>query len=311
MKKIVPGILLAVLACTWASAESSVWKAEKDGSVIYLGGTCHFLRDSDYPLPPEFDQAYKASEVIVFETDLGKFTDMAVQQKLLAKTIYTDGSTVEQHLSAQAYGELKAYCQSNGIPMQVLGQFKPAMLMMTLMVMELKKAGATQKGVDMFFHEQAGRDGKTIEGLETADQQIDYLVTMAGSNENEFVSYSIRDMVGVKEQFALLADTWRKGDAKALDELMISDLKSKLPNLYRRLITDRTGNWLPSIDAYQKTPRTEFVLVGVAHLVGPDGMVEALGKRGYQVEKVQAAPPVAGPAEGTPAAAPQPPLPQN
>jgi uncharacterized protein YbaP (TraB family) len=35
-----------------------------------------------------------------------------------------------------------------------------------------------------------------------------------------------------------------------------------------------------------KAPRTEFILVGAAHLVGPDGIIEALKKKGYQVDKL-------------------------
>ncbi len=40
------------------------------------------------------------------------------------------------------------------------------------------------------------------------------------------------------------------------------------------------------IDAYQKTPQTEFILVGVGHLVGQDGIIEALRKRGYKVTRL-------------------------
>jgi len=67
---------------------------------------------------------------------------------------------------------------------------------------------------------------------------------------------------------------------------MLAELKTQPPKLYKKLITDRNRNWLPLIDAYQKSPRTEFILVGVGHLVGPDGIVEALKKKGYKVEKL-------------------------
>jgi uncharacterized protein YbaP (TraB family) len=40
------------------------------------------------------------------------------------------------------------------------------------------------------------------------------------------------------------------------------------------------------IDAYQKTLEKEFILVGAGHLVGPDGIVKALRKKGYKVEKL-------------------------
>jgi uncharacterized protein len=286
MKRVILSIAMVVFACTWASAESSVWKAQKDNSVIYLGGTCHILRETDYPLPPEFEKAYKASEIVVFETDLAKLQDPATQQKLLTQAMYTDGSTIDKHLSAQTYDELRTYCESNNIPLKAFSQFKPSMLMVTLTFMEFMKMGVTQQGVDQFFYGLANKDKKGVEGLETVDEQINYILSMADGNEDEFVTYSIKDLKTIKQQFKILADAWRKGDTEKLDALMVSEIKTRQPKLYKKLITDRNRNWLPLIDAYQKTPRTEFILVGVGHLVGPDGIIETLKKKGYKVDKL-------------------------
>ena len=286
MKRVIVGIVLVLFVCTGAGAESSVWKAQKGTTVIYLGGACHVLREADFPLPPEFDQAYKASQVVVFETDLGKLQEQAAQQKLLAKAMYSDGSTVDKHLSAKAYAELSAYAQTNDIPLRAFGRFKPSMLMTTLTLLELMKLGITQQGVDNVYYERATSDKKVVEGLETVDQQIDYVVSMADGNEDAFVDYSIEDMKTFKEQFDLLAGAWRTGDAVKLDELMAGELRTRQPQIYKKLIVDRNRNWMPVIDAYQKTRRTRFVLVGVAHLVGPDGLIEALRKKGYKVDKL-------------------------
>ena len=286
MKRGILSLTMVFFVCTWASAESSVWKAQKDECVIYLGATCHILRQADYPLPPEFDKAYRASEIVVFETDIGKLQDPSMQQKLLEKAMYADGSTVDKHLSAQTYGELSAYCEANGIPLEALKQFKPSMLMVTLTVMELMKLGVAQQGVDLFFYGLANKDKKIVEGLETVEEQINYVVSMADGNEDEFVTYSLNDMKTIKQQFEVLANAWRKGDAEKLDELMVTELKTKLPKLYKKLITDRNSKWLPLIDAHMKTPQTEFILVGAGHLVGPEGIIEALKKMGYIVDKL-------------------------
>jgi uncharacterized protein len=286
MKQVILTIALIVLTCTWASAESSVWKTQKGTSVMYLGGTFHILRDSDFPLPPEFDKAYKASDIVVFETDIAQLQDPMTQLKFMAKGIYADGSTIDKHLSPKTYGELSAFCKSSGIPLQSFSQFKPSMLMTTLTVLELMRLGANQQGVDLFYQGQANKDKKTVEGLENVDEQIDYIVSMADGDEDEFVTYSLKDLKTIRKQFETLAAAWRTGDADKLDKLMSADLKTQQPKLYKKLITDRNRNWLPLIDAYQKTPHTRFILVGAAHLVGPDGIIESLKKKGYKVEKL-------------------------
>lgn len=47
---------------------------------MYVGGTIHILRQSDFPLPAEFEKAYSLSNMLVFESDMGKANDPSTQQ---------------------------------------------------------------------------------------------------------------------------------------------------------------------------------------------------------------------------------------
>jgi uncharacterized protein YbaP (TraB family) len=153
-------------------------------------------------------------------------------------------------------------------------------------MMELEKMGVSQQGVDQFFYGLAVKEKKVIEHLESVDAQLDYMISMADGIEDDFVSYSLKDMATLQQQFAALVSAWRAGDTAKLDALMVADLKTRQPQLYKKLITDRNSTWLPIIDAYQKAPGTRFVLVGAGHLVGPDGIIEALRKNGYKIEQL-------------------------
>jgi uncharacterized protein YbaP (TraB family) len=279
-------VLFMLLCCSAALAESSVWKAEKNGAVIYLGGTIHLLRHSDYPLPTEFDKAYKAADLVMYETDIGLLNDPATQMKLLAQGVYGDGSTVDKHLSPKVYAELSSYCQVNGIPLQQFSRFRPAMLMTILTMLELKKLGITEEGVDAHYFARAKKERKPVKWLETADEQLGYLVASADGHEDEFVSYSLKDLQETSELLEVLTAAWRKGDGNRIDVAMVAEMKTAAPYIYKKLLLERNRNWLPIILAEQKPPKTLFILVGIAHLVGPDGLVESLKKSGYKVEKL-------------------------
>jgi len=286
MKKIILGFAVGIFACTWATAESSVWKVQKDNAVMYLGGTCHVLRQSDFPLPAEFDKAYKATARLVFETDLSKLQDPATQHLMMSKAMYTDGTTLDTYLSPEVYRLLGKYCASNSIPIDGLKQFKASMVIVTITAMELMKLGISQEGVDLFFHKLATQDKKAIEKLETVEEQISFITEMGKGEEDAFVRYSLSEIKNIKTDFEALLTAWKKGDEKKLDEMMIAELKTKTPKVYKQLITDRNENWLPKIEAFGKTPEKEFILVGVGHLVGPDGLLATLKKKGYTVEKL-------------------------
>ncbi len=76
MKKIVAIIFL--LSVFYLYAETSVWKISKGDAITYLGGTVHILRESDYPLPEAFNEAFEQSSTIVFEiTDSNDILDEA------------------------------------------------------------------------------------------------------------------------------------------------------------------------------------------------------------------------------------------
>jgi uncharacterized protein YbaP (TraB family) len=286
MKKILLGMVLVLAVNTQAQAESSVWRLRRGESVLYLAGSCHLLRQADFPLPPEFEQAYRDSAVVVFETDIGKFNDPETQRKLLAKAAYGDGSTLDQHLSASTFHLLHEYCTSHGLPLTTLIKLKPAMVALTLTTFELAGMGVAQEGADTFLYKLAVNDHKGHVGLETIDQQIEFVTTLGEGDEDNFIAYALRDIATIRQDYEALLAAWKIGDANKLDELTLREFKREFPMIYRKLITARNENWLPMLEAYLATPEKELVLVGAAHLVGADGIIESLRRKGYTVEKL-------------------------
>ena len=286
MKKILLSLFMVLFFYTYSQAESSVWKVQKGNSVMYVGGTVHILRQTDFPLPAEFEKAYSLSDMLVLETDIGKMNETSTQQLLMSKAMYSDGSTLEQHISAEAYNMLNEYSSSNDIPLEQLKMFKPQVIAVMMATIELAKFGVVQEGVDMFFYKSATNDKKVIEGFETIEEQIDFLLGMGKGNEDKFIAYTLEDLKSTKENYEIMVDSWKKGDAEKLYELIVDDIKTKSPDLYKNILTDRNDNWLPVIEKYFENQKTEFILVGAAHVVGPDGIIKQLSRKGYKVEKL-------------------------
>ncbi|MCP4581583.1 MAG: TraB/GumN family protein [candidate division Zixibacteria bacterium] len=285
MKKTIISLVLCLLMAAPALCETSVWIAQTDSSVTYIGGTIHFLRETDLPLPPEFDKAYAESEVLVFETDLTQLNSPAFEPALTANATYTDGRTLDSVLSNEAYIKLEEYCTENSIPVADINQFKPWMIMMMFMGMEMQKRGIFQEGVDAFYYNKAMADLKSVEKLETVIEQIEVITTMGDGNESEFIIYSIDDLIKLDELFDKLVAAWKTGDMEGLGDMFVNDVKREFPKLYKSLFVDRNNKWVPKIERFLADPKTEFVLVGTGHLVGEDGVITQLIKLGYKVEK--------------------------
>jgi uncharacterized protein len=253
-----------------------------------LGGTCHLLRQSDYPLPEGYNQAYQNADMLAFETQIGQLQTPQFQQTLMQRSVYTDGTTLDKVLSAATYSQLEAACAKAGIPLAQLNSFKPFMVFLTLLGLEFQKIGiSSEAGVDLYYFNKAGADGKRVDGLEPVEDQLNFTTTMSDGIEDRFITHGLQDLKRVHQLFEELISAWREGDEAKLYQFFIKDMQNDFPKLYKKLLTDRNLNWMPRITHYLNTPEKEFILVGVAHLVGPEGIIAQLKKKGYKVSKVE------------------------
>jgi uncharacterized protein len=286
MKNLLVGIIFNLILCMQAAAGTSLWKVQLHNSVTYIGGTCHILRKSDYPLPEEFVKAYEDSDIIVFETQLEELNSPKAQEMIIKKGLYTDGLSLDKVLSPRTYDFLKNYCEESGIPVLSMNKLKPSMVVLTLLGLELQKLGVNQTGVDHYFYHMATTQGKKIEGLESVTKQIEFVVSMGEGNEDDFIEHSIKDLKKTRQILNELIPAWRQGDEDKLYQLYIAPMKTDYPNLYSTLIAERNREWLPKIKRYLQTSQNEFILVGVGHLVGTDGIIDHLKRSGYIINKL-------------------------
>ena len=280
-------VLCALPLSTHAFAQSSVWVATKDSHNVYLGGTVHLLRPSDFPLPTPFETAYQASQQLYFETDISGLSDMSVQARLLKELSYQGDKSLRTVLDESTYQALSDFLKTIGLPIQMLEKFKPGMIVSTLQVLEFQKMGFTPQGVDAYFNARAIGDGKALGELEPIDAQIGYLSAMGEGNESEFIRLSLEDLDEMETSMNQMIDAWRSGNDQSLDALFVNDMKEGYPELYESLLVQRNLNWMPIIESMFSDPDTEFVLVGAAHLVGEGGLLNMLRNKGYEIRQLE------------------------
>ena len=268
-----------------ASAETSVWKVSSGDSEIYLGGTFHLLRATDFPLPEEFYEAYQDSMHLVFETDIGMMEGPGAQQMIMSKGML-QGKTLTDVLSPETYQALSNACSNIGIPIDALAGFKPSIVVVTIAVGEMQKIGLTQEGVDMHFYKRGKEDGKEMFFLEKVEEQIDFICAMGEGNEDEFVSKSLDELDQAKSELEHMIGLWKNGDRAGLNEYTNAAMKEEYPDLYKSLLVDRNKQWMPLIQTLLDSEEKEFVLVGASHLVGEEGLLTQLEKFGCTVKQL-------------------------
>lgn len=269
------------------SAQTSVWKVTRGDSMLYLGGTCHVLRASDFPLPAEFDHAYAAATAIYFETDLKRVDSPEMQQIVLTRGVFPEGTTLETSLSAEAWAVVQTYCEKKGMPPARIAPLRPWLFTVMVAQMELQKLGVTAEGVDLRYFRQATADAKTIGELETFERHIDFITAMGAGRESEMIVHTLEDLDRAAAELPALLSAWRSGDLAKIETLLIAELREKFPDLHQQLLVQRNHDWMPVITRLLATPETEFVLAGVGHMAGPDGLIALLQASGCTVEQIK------------------------
>jgi len=263
-----------------------IWKVEKGSEVVYIGGTIHLLRESDYPLPEEFLDAFANADILVLEADMGQLESLEVQQKIMAGATYPPGEGLDQVLSKEAYDALAEYCQQNGLPVAAMNQFKPSLVSLTILGLEMQKLGlSVEFGIDINFYQRAVSEGKDLIYIETIDEQIAYILVMGEGQESEYMLKVLSDLHKMPEQFEDMIQYWKTGDDDKMEDLILAEFMEEYPELYESLIKERNERWLPQIEALFLTEEDELVLVGAGHLIGEEGIITMLKERGYSVEK--------------------------
>lgn len=286
LKKILLATLL-LASCLSLSAKSFVWKIESNGNTLYLGGTLHILRPSDLPLPAEYEMAYLDSGTLVFETDL-QALDLPETQQLIVQHGRLKGSTLKKSISEATYAELEKRCLAAGLPIAAFAQFKPSIVAITLVAIELQKMGITEEGVDKRFFTRGLKDGRKVEILETVEEQIQFICAMGEGQADDFIAQTLQDLDQTAELMPELIEAWKTGDSEALREGFIDTMKTDYPKLYQDLLVTRNENWMPKIKELLATEETEFILVGTAHLLGEDGLLATLESLGCTIEQLDA-----------------------
>jgi uncharacterized protein len=291
MKKITLALLMALgMNAAYAEApKPMLWKVSDADNSLYLLGSFHLLKESDYPLAKSTDAAFEDAEQLYFEISAEEANNPALGQKMAQAALRTDGKTLQSSLPEKTWKQFEAYAAERKLPAANFQNFEPWFVTLMLSVMEMQKMGLNPAlGLDKHFMDRAAKAGKVTKGLETGESQISMLDSMTPTEQQQQLQDMLDDSANMKKEIEQLHDTWRKGDDKTLFDEMAMEMKKQYPELYQSINPKRNNAWMPKLEALLKDNAKDdiMVVVGALHLIGEDGVVKMLSDKGYKVERV-------------------------
>ena len=283
-------VLLAMLwlgaaAHVRADEKSLLWKVSKGSSSVYVLGSIHYLRSENYPLKKAILDAFETSKRLVLEIDLNATSGQAAQRLMLEKALFRDGTSLPQNISAETYQLAAERATQLGIDMGIFNPMKPWFAAINLIAIKLKALGLDpRRGVDQYLAGEAKRRGKPISGLETLDFQIGLLDQLSKQNQEAMLRETVSELDLLDRNIDEIVRSWMEGDETVLAKLLLAGMVD-FPEIHQKVIVERNRRWVPEIEKLLEQGSGALIVVGAAHLVGRDGVIEMLKTKGYSVEK--------------------------
>ncbi|MBO4872208.1 MAG: TraB/GumN family protein [Lachnospiraceae bacterium] len=277
-----------------------------NGHSLWLLGTIHVGDERTAHLPQEIYDALLSSDALAVEIDI---TDMENRldedDELLnayqTSTVYTDGTTVYDHLEEEVADKLELALKKYGGDIIANVLFYNAATLGTLIEQETLEQGrmlSYNRGVDQQLIKLAKDSGIEVWDVEDYAEHI----ALLGGFSEELQALILEETIdmgryasnlGTKELF----DAWCRGNEEELsgeleeenqeDEELTPEEQALVDEYNEGMMRKRNAEMVEKVKEYLDGDKTVFFAVGLAHLLDQeDGLLKCLREAGYTVERV-------------------------
>jgi uncharacterized protein YbaP (TraB family) len=298
-----------------AASKGFLWVTKSGNNTVYMLGSIHLASTDIYPFSQDILKAYQSSDALGVELNL---YDAEGPQKIMELGIYTDGTTLKDHVSADTYQKAVEFAALFGYSEELISLLKPWYIYISFAALTTTDSGdlndaaqAAALGIDFNLTTNALLYGKPVLELEGYEYQGQVLDSFSDGLQEFLLNGTIdaiNDLLAGKESgdaesLELALDLWRDGDADTFKQL--NSLEDEYPEIYSqeeaaaekalmdefidKLITQRDKRMADYIDNLLKAEggATYFIIVGSAHYISDYSVLDILKDKGYEITQIK------------------------
>jgi len=283
---LVPKVATAATCCVWRVANAK--------APCYLVGTMHALTSRDFPLAAGYKQALRDSKRLVFEFKPDRKSDF--DRKFAAAQAYPPGDDIRRHVHPKTWQIITVNFSRAGLfgkPGRIgdtylahgIQQLRPWAIAYQFYPIRGYNDFHGEYGVDNYFAAEGRRSGKELAGLETDDEHVEVLRGMNDIESELMLLDAITHREKARADLKQLHAAWKKGDGPAVWALH-QRFRNLNPGADVRLLDIRNVNWVPKVRAEFNSGTPTSIVVGAAHMFGPNGLIALLERNGFKFEQL-------------------------
>ena len=283
-------ILLFSFLTVFVHAKTMFWEINgTHGGKVYLLGSMHVGAEEMYPLDPYINEAFEKSNYLFVEVKQNEKTIMTMNKALFQRGRYESNETIANHIAPETYTQMQEWLKTYQMPIDSLDQYKPWVAALNLSMFELMQLGfSPMYGIDKYFESKAKHMSKQIYSLEGVSEQIGVLMFDENDYQENFLKMVMSSKKASKSDMDILIDAYKEGNVSYFEQEVLAPINS-YPKIKELLLTNRNVKMLEKIKRYinSKKGRKYFIVVGLAHLIGEEGLVEMIRASDYNVTRYE------------------------
>lgn len=272
-----------------------MWTVRGRYATHTLLGSIHILPKGFFPLDPKIERAFQQAVAIAVEADIHNINVVSATWQILQLGTYCGinpfcSASLRDDLSPALLERLQRELPRFGLQLASMMRFKPWFLAITLQGQMLQRSGISQDGIDQHFLKKASARKIPILQLESLQEQLTIFDQLPPRLQTQMLVSSLEEKEFHKGMQIILR-LWKRGDAEKLAEKLAEDSK-KDPDArltYMILLDQRNVRMTQKIIGFlreQKKPY--FIIVGAAHFVGKNSIIDLLQRAGFKPKQVRA-----------------------
>jgi uncharacterized protein YbaP (TraB family) len=246
-----------------------------------LFGTIHSEDPRVIALPEPVRDAFESSPRVALEV----VPDSAAIIKAMIAMTYTDGRLLRDALPSDLYEETAAALTEIGMTDEAFKDIKP----WAVVTMLSAPPSETGEFLDMMLYRRALDAGQELAGLETMAEQLAVFEGLSATDQVALLRETLASRGDLPEVFDALIEAYLERDLVALQRLSdayLADSDPALAALFQDIVIDERNRRMVERMEPLLAQGQWFIAVGALHLPGPEGILELLRDRGYEVTVV-------------------------
>ncbi len=278
-----------------------LWElSDSEGHKLYLFGTIH-VGDGRNPVVLEkLSPILLGCDALAVEFDLVAYEkDLAAVMADYQQFVYTDGSTVRDHMPEELYARCSALLTEAKAYSPLLDYYNLGMWSQLTETAALLTGSSLDPNyaMDRLLILRAYEQELPVLDVESAAFQMGILNSFPDELNLLLIENTLDNLESYGESVDTLYSAWLTGDYDGLLACLFSDEEGSedlseeqlalIEDYNRAMIDDRNLGMAETALGYLRSGDTVFFAVGAGHMVGDKGLVQLLRDAGCTVERIE------------------------